>query len=96
MITAEAARDIAGSRVASAKDSPLFKYAIEQVDRYVKEAASCGKRCFSYNIDALAPGSARPDLHMRKALAEELKKNGFSYRETWMRSIGCIWFEVSW
>ena len=28
-------------------------------------------------------------------VAEELKKNGFSYYET-QRSPNCIWFEVSW
>ena len=95
MITAEAARSITDSSIASSKDSSLFKYAIEQVERYVKEAAGHGKRCFSYNVVALGPGSVRPDLRLRKALAEELKKNGFSYNEIW-KNIGCIWFEVSW
>ena len=95
MITAETARTVADSKVASAKDSPLFKYAMDQVERYVKEAANCGKRCFSYNVNALGSGSTRPDSCLRKALAEELKKNGFSYNEIW-KSIGCVWFEVSW
>ena len=95
MIPAEVARNIADSNVASSKDSPLFKYALEQVERYVKEAANHGKRCFSYNVDALGPGTTRPSLSMRKALAEELKKNGYSYREVW-KSIGCVWFEVHW
>ena len=95
MITAEAARSITDSSIASSRDSLLFKYAIEQVERYVKEAASRGKRSFSYNVDALGCGNVRPTLSLRKALAEELKKNGFSYSETW-RSIGCVWFEVSW
>lgn len=94
MITAEAARSITDSSIASSKDSLLFKYAIEQIERYVKEAASCGKRCFSYNVDALGCGS-RPTLYLRKAIAEELKKNGFSYNEIW-KNIGCVWFEVSW
>lgn len=95
MITAEAARFITDSSIASSRDSLLFKYAIEQVERYVKEAASRGKRSFSYNVDALGCGNVRPTLSLRKALAEELKKNGFSYNEIW-KSIGCVWFEVSW
>ena len=95
MITAEAARSITKSSIANSKDSLLFKYAIEQVERYVKEAATCGKRYFSYNVVALGPGSAKPDLRLRKAVAEELKKNGFSYNEIW-KNIGCVWFEVSW
>ena len=95
MITAKAARSITDSSIASSKDSSLFKYAIEQVERYVKEAASRGKNCVSYNVDALGPGSARPDMRLRKAVAEELKKNGYSYNEIW-KNIGCVWFEVSW
>lgn len=95
MITAEAARSITDSSIASSRDSLLFKHAIEQVERYVKEAASRGKRSFSYNVDALGCGNVRPTLSLRKALAEELKKNGFSYNEIW-KSIGCVWFEVSW
>lgn len=95
MITAEAARSITDSSIASSRDSLLFKYAIEQVERYVKEAASRGKRSFSYNVYALGCGNVRPTLSLRKALAEELKKNGFSYNEIW-KSIGCVWFEVSW
>ena len=95
MITAEAARSITDSSIASAKGSCFFNYAIEQIERYVKEASNQGKRSFSYNIDALRLGSARPDLRLRKAIAEELKKNGFSYNEIW-KNIGCIWFKVSW
>jgi hypothetical protein len=98
MITAEAARSITDSSIASSNDSLdslLFKYAIEQVERYVKEAANRGGRYCSYNVNALAPGMYRPCLHLRKALAEELKKNGFSYNEIW-KNIGCVWFEVSW
>ena len=95
MITAEAARSITDSSIASSRDSFLFNYAIEKVERYVKEAASCGKRSFSYNIDALGCCNVRPTLSLRKALAEELKKNGFSYNEIW-KNIGCVWFEVSW
>ena len=95
MITTETARAVADSKVAASNDSSLFKYAMDQVEKYVKEAASRGKRCFSCNVNALGPGSNRPDLRLRKAVAEELKKNGFSYNETW-KSIGCVWFEVSW
>lgn len=95
MITANEARKIADSKVKSEHNSPLFKYAIDQIDRYVRNASSCGRRSFSYNVDALGPGSNRPDLHLRKAVAEELKKNGFSYVEIW-KNIGCVWFEVSW
>jgi hypothetical protein len=95
MITAEVARSITDSSIANSKDSSLFKYAIEQVERYVKEAANCGGRYCSYNVNALAPGMYRPGLHLRKALAEELKKNGFSYNEIWKNN-GCVWFEVRW
>lgn len=95
MITADEARKIAGSKVKNEHGSPLFKYAIDQLERYVRDASSRGGRSFSYNVDALAPGYNRPDLHLRKALAEELKKNGFSYCET-QKSPNCVWFEVSW
>jgi hypothetical protein len=95
MITAVEARKIADSAVKSEHNSPLFKYAIDQIDRYVRDASSCGHRSISYNVDALAPGYDKPDLHLRKAVAEELRKNGFSYCET-QRSPNCVWFEVSW
>lgn len=95
MITAEAARSITNSSIANAKDSLLFKRAIEQVERFIKDAASCGKRRFSYNINALGLTSSNLSLNLRSALAEELKKNGFSYNEFW-KNINCVWFEVSW
>lgn len=95
MITADEARKISDSNVKSEYSSPLFKYAIDQIERYIRDASSCGRRSFSFNIDALAPGYDRPDLHLRKALGEELRKNGFSYCET-QRSPNCVWFEVSW
>jgi hypothetical protein len=95
MITAEVARSITDSSIANSKDSSLFKYAIEQVERYVKEAANRGGRYCSYNVDALTPGYNKPSLNLRKAVAEELKKNGFSYNEIW-KNIGCVWFEVRW
>lgn len=95
MITADEARKIANSKVKSEYGSPLFKYAIDQIDRYVRDASSCGGRSFSYNVSALAPGYDKPDLHLRKAVGEELRKNGFSYCET-QRSPNCVWFEVSW
>ena len=95
MITADEARKIADSKVKDEPSSPLFKYAIDQIERYVRDASSCGRRSFSLNIDALAPGYSKPELHLRKAVAEELRKNGFSYCET-QRSPNCIWFKVSW
>lgn len=100
MITAEIARsitnsNIANSNIANLRDLLPFKYAIEKVEKYVKEAASQGKRYFSYNVDALVWGGYRPTLEMRKAIAEELRKNGFSYTEIW-KDNGCVWFEVSW
>ena len=95
MITAKAARSITNSSIAAARDSLLFKHAIEHVERFVKEAASCGKRRFSYNINALGLTSSNLSLNLRSALAEELKKNGFSYNEFW-KNINCVWFEVSW
>lgn len=95
MITAEAARSLTNSSIANVKDSYLFKYAIKQVEKYVKDAASYGKRCFSYNLAALGWDNVRPTVGLRKAIAEELRKNGFSYTEIW-KNIGCVWFEVSW
>lgn len=87
MITADEACKIA--------DSKVFKYAIDQIERYIRDASSYGRRSFSYNVNALAPGHDRPELHLRKAVAEELRKNGFSYCETQI-SPNCTWFEVSW
>lgn len=95
MITADEARKIADSKVKSEHNSPLFKYAMDQIDRYVRDASSCGRRSFSFNVGALAPGYGKPELHLRKAVAEELRKNGFSYTEIW-KDIGCVWFEVGW
>ena len=95
MITAHEARKIADSNVKSEHCSPLFKYAMDQIERYVKDASSCGRRSFSFNVDALAPGYDKPELQLRKTVAEELRKNGFSYCET-QRSPNCVWFEVGW
>jgi len=95
MITADEARKIADSKVKDEHGSPCFKYAIDQIERYVKDASSCGRRSFSYNVNALAPGYDKPDLRLRKAVAEELRKNGFSYCEI-QRSPNCVWFEVGW
>lgn len=95
MITAEIARSITNSNIANLRDSLPFKSAIEEVEKYVKEAASQGKRRFSYNVNALGCGGCRPTVGLRKAIAEEFKKNGFSYTEIW-KDIGCVWFEVSW
>ena len=95
MITAAEARKIADSKVKNELDSFLFKYAIDQIEKYIRDTSSCGGRSFSYNVDALAPGNVMADLQLRKAVAAELRKNGFSYRET-RRSINCVWFEVSW
>ena len=95
MITADEARKIADSKVKSERNSPLFKYAMDQIERYVRDASSCGRRSFSFNVGALAPGYGKPELHLRKAVAEELRKNGFSYCET-QRSPNCVWFEVGW
>ena len=94
MITADEARKIADSNVKSEHSSPLFKYAIDQIERNVKDASSRGGRSFSLNVNALAP-AGKPGLGLRKAVAEELKQNGFSYCET-QRSPNCVWFEVSW
>ena len=95
MITAEEARKIAVAKVKSEHGSPLFKYAMDQIERSIRDASSCGHRSFSYNVSALAPGYDKPDLHLRKAVAEELRKNGFSYCET-QKSPNCVWFEVGW
>ena len=95
MITAAKARKIADSNMKDEHDSFLFKYAIDQIERFVRDASSYGDRSILYNVDELVPGSASADLQLRKAIAEELRNNGFSYREI-RRSIDCIWFEVSW
>ena len=95
MITADEARKIADSKVKDEYSSPHFKHAIYQIDRYVKDASSCGRRSFSLNVNALAPGYGKPSLRLRKAVGEELRKNGFSYSEI-QRSPNCVWFEVSW
>lgn len=95
MMTADEACKIADSKVKSEHGSPLFKYAMDQIERHVRDASSDGRRSFSCNVEALAPGYSKPDLHLRKALGEELRKNGFSYCETQI-SPNCVWFEVGW
>ena len=95
MITADEARKIADSNAKDGHHSFLFKYAIDQIEKYVMATSRHGGRSFSYNVDTLSPGYSKTDLQLRKAIAEELRNNGFSYSET-RRSIDCIWFEVSW
>ena len=95
MITADEARKISDSNAKDGHCSFLFKYAIDQIERYVMATSRHGGRSFSYNVDTLSPGYSKTDLQLRKAIAEELRNNGFSYSET-RRSIDCVWFEVSW
>ena len=95
MITADEARKIADAKVKDGHSSPLFKYAIDKIEIYVMATSRRGGRSFSFNVDTLSPGYGKTDLQLRKAIAEELRNNGFSYREI-RRSIDCIWFEVSW
>ena len=95
MITADEARKISDSNMKDEHDSFLFKYAIDQIEIYVMATSRHGGRSFSFNVDTLSPGYGKTDLHLRKAVAEELRKNGFSYSET-QRSPNCVWFEVSW
>ena len=95
MITAAEARKITDSNMKDELDSFLFKYAIDKIERFVRDASRRGGRSFSFNVDTLSPGYVKTDLQLRKAIAEELRNNGFSYSET-RRSIDCIWFEVSW
>ena len=95
MITADEARKIADSNMKDEHDSFLFKYAIAQIEIYVMATSRRGGRSLSFNVDTLSPGYGKTDLQLRKAIAEELRNNGFSYSET-RRSIDCIWFEVSW
>ena len=95
MITAAEARKISDSNLKDEHDSFLFKYAIDQIERYVMATSRRGDRSFSFNVDTLSPGYDKTELQLRKAVAEELRKNGFSYSET-QRSPNCVWFEVSW
>lgn len=94
MITADEARKIADTKVKDAYNSPLFKYAIDQIDRYIRDASNCGGRSFSLNVNALVP-CGKPEMGLRKAVAKELRNNGFSYCEM-QRSPNCVWFEVGW
>lgn len=95
MITAAEARKIADSNMKNELDSFLFKYAIDKIEKLIRATSCRGGRSFTFNVDMLSPGYGKTDLHLRKAVAEELKKNGFSYSETWRRP-NCVWFEVSW
>lgn len=95
MITADEARKIAESNMKDEHDSFLFKYAIDKIEKLIIATSRHGGRSFSFNVDTLSPGYGKTDLQLRKAVAEELRKNGFSYSET-RRSIDCVWFEVSW
>ena len=95
MITADEARKITEANMKDVRHSFSFKYAIKEIERFVKDASSRGENHFSYNVNALATVLGKADLRLRKAVAAELRKNGFSYYEN-QRSINCIWFEVSW
>ena len=95
MITAAEASKISDSNMKDEHDSFLFKNAIDKIEKLIRAVASCGDRSILYNVDELVPGFASADRQLRKAVAKELRKNGFSYSEI-RRSIDCIWFEVSW
>lgn len=95
MITADEARKITEANMKDVRHSFSFMYAIKEIERFVKDASSRGESHFSYNVNVLATALGKADLRLRKAVAEELRKNGFSYCET-QRSINCVWFEVSW
>ena len=95
MITADEARKITDANMKDVQHSPSFKYAIKEIERFVKDASSRGESHFSYNVNALAPGLGNASLQLRRAVADELRKNGFFYVESW-RDNNCIWFNVSW
>ena len=71
MITADEARKISDSNAKDGHCSFLFKYAIDQIERYVRATAGRGGRSFSFNVDTLSPGYSKTDLQLRKAVAEE-------------------------
>ena len=84
--------------------SPHFKFAMKKIEEYIKKAASQGNRSFCYNLYALEFNnhdgySGYPSTALRQAIAEELRKNGYSYHEKNIMNIRRGWnnaFEVSW
>ena len=95
MITAEAARSITNSSIANARDSLLFNDAVKQVEKLIKEAASRGERHCSGNVKELGWVTIKLSARQIGALANEFRKNGFSWCE-FRKDDRSVWFEVSW
>lgn len=95
MITAEAARSLINSSIVNFRDSLLFNDAVKQVEKFIKEAADRGERSCSNNVKELGWVTIKLSARQIGALAKELRKNGFSYRE-FRKDTGGVWFEVSW
>ena len=106
MMTAQMARTLVDKNVNNEAKSSHFKFAIKKIENYIKEACEHGKTSFRYNICALEytkhPGQFHgefPSQALRKAIANELQKNGYSYREMNVMNIAGRFnecFEVSW
>lgn len=95
MITAEDARSITNSSINDFGDSIRFNDAVKQVEKLIKEAASRGERhCFG-NVKELGWVTIKLSARQIGALANELRKNGFSWRE-FRKDDGSVWLEVSW
>lgn len=95
MITAEAARSITNSSIANARDSLLFNDAVKHVEKLIKDAASRGERHCSGNVKELGWVTIKLSVNQIVALANEFRKNGFSWRE-FRKDDWSVWFEVSW
>ena len=95
MITAEAARSITNSSINDFRDSIRFNDAVKQVEKLIKEAASRGERHCSGNVKELGWVTIKLSARQIGALANELGKNGFSWRE-FRKDDWSVWFEVRW
>ena len=95
MITAEDARSITNSIINDFGDSLRFNDAVKQVEKLIKEAASRGERRCSDKVKELGWVTIKLFVNQIVALANEFRKNGFSWRE-FRKDDESVWFEVSW
>lgn len=98
MISASEARKITETAIEATKSTSEYKTAMRKVEEYIKEATLAGQTSFRYNLRAMCEAFSHLSSAVTAAVADELRKHGFSYRE--MRGMNGVGsgscFEVSW
>lgn len=99
MISASEARKSTEMAIEATKSTSEYKTAMHKVEEYIKKAMLAGQTSFRYNLCAMCEAYGHPSSAVTAAVADELRKHGFSYREMSVMNIGGSYnscFEVSW